>query len=116
MSTCTPYIEEGSVSFSSEFLGEFWYKIEMEATAADKTDVPELAAEVGTRCSQLLSVDNPVGEEVVLRLQSNNPRNFTVSPAALLLPPFGQAQFQVEYIPSSIGDIEVGGAGGAVQA
>ena len=63
---------------------------------------------MGTRTSTLLSVDNPVGEEVILHLASSNPRNFSFSPAQLLVPPFGSAKFNVEYIPSSLGEVETG--------
>ena len=44
-------------------------------------------------------------EEVILRLASNNPRNFSFTPPQLLLAAFGSGKFQVEYIPSSLNEV-----------
>jgi hypothetical protein len=60
--------EAGSVSFVSTTLGEFWYKLDMNGLTAEVEDVPEMTAEVGSRQSTILTVDNPVGEEVILYL------------------------------------------------
>jgi len=99
--------EEGSVHFVSDTLGEFWYGLNLSATASPAAEVPLMVCEVGSRTSTMLSVDNPTGEEVVLVAGSSNPRNFSVSPAHVLLPPFASAQFAVEYCPSSLAETEL---------
>lgn len=99
---------EGAVTFLSPTLGEFWYRLELNGLEPEVTDVPEMTAEVGTRAATILEVDNPLGEEVVLKLGSTNPRNFSFSPAQLLLPAFGSGKFQVEYVPSTLNEVETG--------
>jgi len=97
---------KGSVHFVSDAVGEFWYKLSLKATTAVEEMVEEMVCEVGTRTSRMVAVQNPLGEEVMLSASSSNTRNFTVSPSQLVIPPYGLADVSIEYIPSSLNEVE----------
>jgi len=40
---------------------------------------------------------------VVLQTSCTNPHNFSLTTAALVLSPYGQAEVAVDYLPSSLG-------------
>mmetsp|Transcript_4456 Transcript_4456/g.14438 ORF Transcript_4456/g.14438 Transcript_4456/m.14438 type:complete len:1214 (+) Transcript_4456:374-4015(+) len=100
--------EGGSVHFVSPEVGEFWYDVELEATSPPPLEVPIMVCEVGTRKMSAMTIQNPLSEEVVLTSTSTNPRNFTVSPSSIALPPFGRSEVSVEYIPSALNEVETG--------
>lgn len=84
-------------------LGNFSYMVNMHAEAAQAQTVPQLQACLGSIARHVLELQNPVGTEVVLQTSCSNAHNFTLSSAAVVLSPYGQAQVYVDYLPSSLG-------------
>ena len=75
----------------------------MHADPAQSETVPRLEAALGATTRHVLQLQNPVGTEVILQTSCNNPHNFTLSTTAVALPPFGEAEVAVDYLPSSLG-------------
>eukprot|EP00899_Mesostigma_viride_P006782 jgi/Mesvir1/16104/Mv08394-RA.5 len=100
--------DKGSVRFTSDKLGEFWYELDLRAQGCPPRALPQLVAEVGTRASYPITVENPLREAVTLRAYSSNTRNFNIVPPVITLPPHGHARATVEYTPSSLDDVEEG--------
>lgn len=88
--------------------GEYWYKLQLQATEAPPETLPEMSCEIGTRCTRQVTVDNPLDELVTLTTSSSNSRNFCIKERDLVLQPFGSAQLTVEYTPSSLTEVENG--------
>jgi hypothetical protein len=99
---------EGSIHFCNDTLGEFWFKLNLKGKPAPPVDLPEMRCEVGTRVTAMIPIDNPTNEEVVMEAKSSNTRNFSLSPAALVLGPFERGEICCEYIPSSLHKVETG--------
>ena len=78
--------------------------VNMHADPAKAETIPQLQACLGATARHLLQLQNPVGTEVVLQTSCSNSHNFTISTAAVVLPPFGQADVAVDYLPSSLGE------------
>lgn len=100
----------GSVRFVAPDVGEFWYKLHLEATADEPVIVPMLVAVVGRSTTHVLRVENPMGKPTALTASSSNARNFNVPALAggssLDLPPFGSLDVELVYTPSSVGKVE----------
>ncbi len=84
-------------------LGNFSYTVNMHADPAEVKTIPQLQACLGSTARHVVDLQNPVGTEVVLQTSCSNPHNFTLSSAAVVLPPYGQAEMTVDYLPSSLG-------------
>jgi hypothetical protein len=97
-----PGTQMGSVSFTNDKLGEFWYELKLSAEPAPPTELPPMSAEVGRSMKQTVILENPTGMAVQLISNVDNRRNFSVSPGQLQLPPYGQAEATVEYTPSAL--------------
>lgn len=103
-SPLVPGEQTGSVSFSNDKLGEFWYRLQLTADPAPPNKLQSMSCPVGLAASQSITLENPTGEEVTLVAMVDNKRNFSVSPASVLLAPYGSAEAVVEYTPSSLSD------------
>ena len=95
----------GSVHFVSERVGEFWYKVALEAKPTPPTALPALKCPVGGKVVHAFEVANPLGEEIVLQATSSNARNFNV-PASVAVGPFASVMVPLEYVASSLGEPE----------
>ena len=84
-------------------LGNFSYTVNMHADPAPSQTLPPLEACLGTTARHVLQLQNPVGTEVVLQTSCSNPHNFSLSAPAVALPPYGEAEVAVDYLPSSLG-------------
>lgn len=84
-------------------LGNFSYTVNMHADPAPSETLPQLEAPLGSTARHVLQLQNPVGSEVVLQTSCSNPHNYTLSSAAVTLPPYGEAEVAVDYLPSSLG-------------
>jgi len=96
-------MKEGSISFVNPIAGEFWYELQMTADEAVPVQLPLLHCSVGGKVTHTFTVSNPVGEELPLQLRCGNPRNFKVEGprgAGLVLPPYGDAEATLTFIPS----------------
>ena len=83
-------------------LGNFSYTVNMHADPAQSETLPQLEAALGSTACHVLQLQNPVGHEVVLQTSCSNPHNFTLS-TSVTMPPYGEAEVAVEYLPSSLG-------------
>jgi hypothetical protein len=98
---------EGTVAFTNEQAGEFWYELELTATAAPPVTMSRMTCPVGGKCKTKVWIQNPLGKEVKMGSSVNNKRNFAVSPGAVILPPYGEGSFDIVYTPSSLGEEEM---------
>eukprot|EP00903_Cladosiphon_okamuranus_P009303 g8875.t1 len=98
----------GSVTFSAEAVGQFWYRLELRADPCPPVRLDEISCPVGASRGVVVSIDNPVGRDIVLASKSSNHRNFSVEPSEIAIGPYGTAAFEVVYTPSSLGTTELG--------
>ena len=75
----------------------------MHADPAQPETLPQLQAPLGSTARHVLQLQNPVGSEVTLQTSCSNPHNYTLSSTAVTLPPYGEAEVAVDYLPSSLG-------------
>lgn len=107
-SPLTPGSQIGSITFVNEQVGEFWYELALSAEPAPPTSLDAMTAAVGgAPARQKIKLENPTGDEVVIKHSIDNRRNFAVTPAAITLPPYSAEDCTLEYTPSSIGEEEV---------
>ncbi|KAJ8535237.1 hypothetical protein ON010_g13501 [Phytophthora cinnamomi] len=112
--------EEGAILFSSDAVGQFWYRLNLVAEPASAQELDDMSCAVGDVCTQPLWLQNPSNQELQLQYRVTNTRNFSIkgsnasntgnntvkTPTRVLLPPFGRASVVVEYTPSSLSDFE----------
>jgi hypothetical protein len=98
--------QTGSVSFTNQKLGEFWYKLHLTADPADPTELEAMSAPAGKTARQPILLENPLGEEMTLHSKIDNRRNFAVVPNTVTIPPYGSAEAVLEYTPSSLTETE----------
>ena len=97
----------GSVRFVSPEIGEFWYRLNLEATQDAAVEVSRLSAVVGRTVRHALRVENPTGQPALLSAHSSNPRNFYIADGGgVEMPPFGAVDVELVYSPSSVGATE----------
>lgn len=84
-------------------LGNFSYTVNMHADPAQPQTIPQLEACLGSTARHVIQLQNPVGTEVVLQTSCSNSHNFTLNTTAVALPPYGQGEVAVDYLPSSLG-------------
>ena len=92
---------EGTVSFSSDDIGEFWYKLQMIATDAAPTNL-SFQCEIGKVTTQEVVLQNPLDTECLMAVSSTNDVNYTVTPSTVLLRPGGSIVATIGYTPSAI--------------
>ncbi|ETN15759.1 hypothetical protein PPTG_21988 [Phytophthora nicotianae INRA-310] len=107
--------EEGAILFSSDTVGQFWYRLILVAESADPHELDDMSCAVGDVCTQPLWLQNPSDQELQLQYRISNTRNFSIKGSnsttnntvkRVALPPFGRASVVVEYTPSSLSDFE----------
>jgi hypothetical protein len=94
--------QSGSVTFVDMDLGEFWYKLDLEAKPAPPVQLDTMACAVGAHCDQRVKLENPTGAELTLKGQSDNKINFSVVPPVVTLKPYGSTNVAVRYTPSTL--------------
>ena len=94
---------EASLSFSSEHVGEWWYKLILTATAPEPESIQFDGVEVGTHKQIEVTLENPTDEEITLNPVSSNQRNFITKPTTITIPPLASSTVQLRYTPSAIG-------------
>ena len=92
----------GSITFTNDQLGEFWYKLALVAKQAPPTKLPAMACGVGTSCAQQIRLDNPTDSSMTLVSHTSNMTNYRVEPARVTIPAYASAEVTLRYIPSSI--------------
>lgn len=98
----------GSLTFSHPRAGQLWYALELDASPAPPLRLEQLTCPVGQRASALVTLDNPTKREARVRAVVDNPRNFRADPDALTIAPFSSAEVAIDYVPSSVGEVEAG--------
>lgn len=93
---------EGRVSFYNERVGEFWYKLHLTAIPAPPTVVETVECMVGGTKIVPVAVENPLGEEVTLIVQSSDMDHFYVPSDQVVLGPYSQSTFPLHFRPSSL--------------
>lgn len=98
---------DGSITFISETVGEFWYKLKLTAVEPEPVVLPSVECELGRFATIFAPVENPTSEPLSLKIACSNDRNFR-APANVVVGPYGSTTVAVEYVPSSIGKDESG--------
>eukprot|EP00878_Enallax_costatus_P029595 GHUV01032120.1.p1 GENE.GHUV01032120.1~~GHUV01032120.1.p1 ORF type:complete len:212 (-),score=39.29 GHUV01032120.1:159-794(-) len=83
--------------------GEFWWKIQMDATPGGPEQLPLLTAPLGRSASCPILVSNPTAAEAHFNCHSSDPMRFVVNPNSATVPPQGSAEVMLEYRPGSLG-------------
>jgi len=111
---------KGGLTFLNDEIGEFWYSLELTATAADPIILDEVEAELGKSSSVELLLENPLGEDIELKIDISNEINFQVvaedmreqggSDSVFLFPvaAYSSLVAKVIYSPSALGVEESG--------
>ena len=97
-----PGRQSGSIMFSNDQVGEFWYRLSLNANPAPPTVLPSMCCAVGDISSQPILLANPTGEEVNLSCSIDNRRNYTLRDVNILIAPYDQVNVILDYAPSSI--------------
>lgn len=98
-----PARSKGTAVFFNEIVGEFWYDLSLLAEAAPAEEIAPLECELGRTAQTTVHIDNPTGQEVVLKYRSTNKINFKVLNNRVVLPPLESSDITIEYSPSSLG-------------
>jgi len=101
-----PSRRKGTVVFVNDRVGEFWYDLDMIAEDAPAIDIPQMECELGRTRIHTETIENPSGQEVVLKHRSTNKINFKVLQQRIVLPPLDSVDVQFEYSPSTLGQKE----------
>merc|ERR1719199_1065387 len=65
-----PSRKKGTAVFFNDVVGEFWYDLELVADPAPPEDLPLMKCELGRTVQTTVKIDNPTGQEVVLKHKS----------------------------------------------
>ena len=98
--------QEGSVVFSSNLVGEVWYRLILNAEEPPAVVLDKMSAAVGARAVQTIKITNPSPDEIKLTGSCSNPRNFGLQPVTLTLARFETKEVNVVYSPSSLDMVE----------
>jgi hypothetical protein len=100
--------QSGAVFFESDSVGEFWYKLNLNATEPDEIEVETIQCILGKNAEYPMTIDNPSKHKIVLKQTSSNPQLFDIDPEKVIIPPFESAEFNIRFFPNSLETIEVG--------
>mmetsp|Transcript_76352 Transcript_76352/g.221693 ORF Transcript_76352/g.221693 Transcript_76352/m.221693 type:complete len:2886 (+) Transcript_76352:129-8786(+) len=98
-----PARTKGTAVFFNDVVGEFWYDLELIAEQAPPEELDLLECELGRTAQVAVKIDNPTGQEVVLKHRSTNKINFKVIQQRVVLPPLESSTVTIEYSPSQLG-------------
>jgi hypothetical protein len=98
-----PSKRKGTAVFFNDVVGEFWYDLELIAESAPPEELPVMECELGRTAQTTVKIENPTGQEVVLKHRSTNKINFKVLQQRIALPPLQSTNVTIEYNPSSLG-------------
>jgi len=97
---------EGTVAFTNESAGEFWYKLNLVSTPCSTVKLEDMGCAIGGKTKQRVFIQNPLGKEIKMQSNCFNSRNYAIVPGGPKLPPYGEGFFDVVYTPSSLGEDE----------
>merc|ERR1719433_1449715 len=73
-----PSRRRGTAVFFNNVVGEFWYDLELVAESAPPEELELMKCELGRSVQTTVKIENPTGQEVVLKHRSANKINFKV--------------------------------------
>ena len=95
----------GKISFFNDRVGEFWYRLHLVSTAAPPTVVPAVECMMGDTKTVAVPIENPLSDEVILSVSSSDPEHFFVVGDEVVLGPYSQSSFALQFRPSSLTDV-----------
>ncbi len=96
-----PGKKEGSIMFFNENVGEFWYKLNLEALPPTPMILPMFDCELGRQKTQVITIENPSDEILALQLSNTDPTHFSTTDS-LTVYPFGSTEVQILYKPTAL--------------
>ena len=99
---------QGRISFINDSVGEFWYRLDLNAVPAEPTAVDTVEAMVGSSTTVQVPLDNPLPAAVTLAVAVSNPDHFSVDSETITLEGYAQSFFNLTFTPSAIGELAVG--------
>ncbi|XP_032888183.1 cilia- and flagella-associated protein 47 [Amblyraja radiata] len=96
----------GSVTFYSDLIGEFWYKLNLVAKKPTPLTLPELQCELGKWARQFIPLANSSIETLKLKFVNSNPTNFSVEidpRKEIIVNPLTTTEVPVQFFPSTLG-------------
>jgi len=103
-SPLTPGKSVGSISFVNDKIGEFWYRVSLEALPAQPTVLDTIECMIGSTATVQVPVENPLPEAVSFEVQLSDKHHFSVYPESVHLGPYAQATFDLSFHPSSLSE------------
>lgn len=94
----------GSVKFSNNDTGDFWYRLSLDATPGTVETLPMMSSELGGQHPgvQRFTFENPLSRHHTFSTQSDEPKVFKVSPGTFTLEPYSSIDLTLEYFPSKL--------------
>ena len=94
----------GSVKFSNNDTGDFWYRLVLDATPAPIEALPSMSSELGGLSPgvQKLTFDNPLSRAHTFSALSSQPKVFKITPGSFTLDPYGSIDLSIEYFASRL--------------
>ena len=96
-----PGVSQGALRFIHPKVGEFWYKLELDALPPGPVVLPSFTAP--GKVQQSVAVRNPLPGAITVKFTSDNPERFAVSPASLTVAPLATATAAVTFKPAPLG-------------
>ena len=103
----------GQIAFVNPQAGEFWYELTLTGEPTEPVELPVLRCAVGDSITHEITISNPVGEELPLRLSIDNPRNWRLegpkaTGGSLVLAPYGDLTATLTFTPSALDEAQPG--------
>lgn len=95
----------GKISFYNQRVGEFWYKLHLQAIPAPPTVVDVVECMVGGTKIVSIPIENPLADEVALTVTTSDPEHFFVPSDQVVLGPYAQSSFPLHFRPSSLTEL-----------
>lgn len=94
---------EGGITFTNKDAGEFWYRLELSADKPSAIVLEDMECEIGKEMTQVLTMENPIGEMLELEVTNSNDTNYEfLTEEPYLLEGYGKLEVEFNYTPSSL--------------
>lgn len=97
---------KAAVSFINDKVGEFWYDLDLHAKPDSPKIIDNLKCELGRHKAFNLPIENPTGEEILVQISTDNPRNFFTDNDTMTIPPYEALQIPMWFNPSSMREVQ----------
>lgn len=82
--------------------------MELQADENPPVTLPLYECELGKLASQVIQLENPTANEVLVDYKSSNPTNFEVVPDKIIIPGYESTKVMIQYSPSNLDVVEAG--------